>query len=98
MVFKSLISEFSCNTIRGCGKKSRLDSYLEFSVELITFLRFSCVQYERHQRYLELIWFWRTKIVDGVKNLQGICFIILQIYGKYFNVMVSKPYFDIILD
>jgi hypothetical protein len=33
-----------------------------------------------------------------VKNLQGICFIILQIYVKYFNVMVSKPYFDIILN
>jgi hypothetical protein len=41
MVFSNLISEFSCKTIRGCGKKvsTRL-SYLLFAVLSIIFREF----------------------------------------------------------
>jgi hypothetical protein len=55
MVWKSLILNFLVAPYEDAGKrvKTRL-SYLQFSVESITFLSIFCVQYERHQKYLVL--------------------------------------------
>jgi hypothetical protein len=49
MVFSNLISEFSCKTIRGCGKKGTRLSYLLFAVLSIIFREFFDALYGHRQ-------------------------------------------------
>jgi recombinational DNA repair protein RecR len=87
MVFSNLISEFSCKTIRGCGKKvsTRL-SYLLFSIIYNSFREFFDALYgHRQSTQCKNCFLCGAEIFNRMKNLQLNYFMVTQIYTIYFK-------------
>jgi heme/copper-type cytochrome/quinol oxidase subunit 4 len=87
MVFSNLISEFSCKTIRGCGKKvsTRL-SYLLFAVLSIILSRIFLMPYMDTVKVpVRIVFFVVLKSLIE-KNLQLNYFMVTQIYTIYFKM------------
>jgi hypothetical protein len=87
MVFSNLISEFSCKTIRGCGKKvsTRL-SYLLFAVLSIILSRIFLMPYMDTVKSTQCKNFLcGAEIFNRMKNLQLNYFMVTQIYTIYFK-------------